>query len=366
MASSTILTQEQMSLVKPEHGVMIERGEGNANGFDRESIRSEYAPIRELESGTRYVEEGSATFLHADTDFPTAPTSVGESFGNVELVREVGGTQFIPRYTHGFTYDTEDGEVDDSFLAEMRDGILRLFDVQADYAFLQGMDREDGTAVFDGVFKWLEDNMPSENFIDCSNYDPSAGDLSGVPANIVLQEAYQKVTGHYVETQWDMAVAKHPVWSEWNQVGTFDGAVLQSQWEIMQATDDADVGVSRRHLLPNKIGLPTAPSQSGELQFNIDFPARTNSTYDSDIGDLSEFEDDDDVMYLIPNHGGDFYELYEEGTPDVRGPLEKDGFRERFEYKWRGGVVQGQNMQKRDTDVALDTIKLENVTALFD
>jgi hypothetical protein len=366
MATSSVLTQEQMSLVKPANGVMIERGEGNSNGFDREAIRTEFAPIRELANGTRYVEEGSATFLHTESDYPDAPTSVGESFGNVELVREVGGTQYIPRYTHGFTYDTEDGEVDDSFLAEMRDGILQMFDVQADYAFLQGMDDEAGNSVFDGVFQFLEDNMPSSNFIDCSNYDPSAGDLAGVPANIVLQEAYQKVTGHYVETQWDIAVAKHPIWSEWNQVGTFDGAILQSQWEVMQATDDAEVGVNRRLLLPNEIGLPTAPSQNGNLTFDIDYPARTNTGYTSDIGTLSDFEEADDVMYLIPEHGGDFYELYEEGTPDTRGPLEKDGFRERFEYKWRGGVVQGQNMQKRDTNVALDTIKLENVTALFD
>jgi hypothetical protein len=242
-----------------------------------------------------------------------------------------------------------------------------LFDVKADYAFLQGLNREDGSTVFKGVFQWLQDNMPSDNIINCADYDPSAGDLQGVPANIITEKAYEKVEGYYVETTWDIAVAKHPVWAPWNQYGTFDGAMVESQWELVNAADnDAGVGVMRRMLLPNKVGLPTAPAQSGSLTFDIDMPTRVNTSYSGPVGSRSNFEDDDDVMFLIPDHGGDFYELYEQGSPDIRGPIEKEGWKERFEYKWRSGVVYGQNGHKRDTDIARDAIKLENVTALFD
>lgn len=360
--TSSVLTEEQLTLTKPDEGVMINRDQEGIRGFDREAIRQEFAPTRQIDPGTKYIEEGQATFVDVDTDYPTGPAGIGESVGNIELVRVVGGQQEIPKYVHGYSIDIEDREVDDSFIADMRDGILKLFDAQADYAFLQGLDREDGTAVFKGVFEWLEDNMPSSNIINCADYDPSAGDLQGVPANIVSEVAYEKVTGNYVTTTWDLAVAKHGVWAKWNQLGTFDGAVVQSQWDLMQAEDnEAGVGVGRRILLPEDVGIPTAPEQSGSLTFSIDFPARTNSTYSSPLDDAS-----DDVMYLIPNHGGDFYELYEQGSPDVRGPLEKEGWKERFEYKWRAGVVYGQNSHKRDTNVAIDAIKLENVTALFD
>jgi hypothetical protein len=356
--TSSVLNEDQLTMMKPDAGIMIQRGEGETDGFDREAIRQEFAPVRTIDPGTKYIEEGQTTFLDQGTDFPEGPAGLGESLGNVELVRVVGGQQEIPKYVHGFSLDVEDREVDDSFVADMRDGILRLMDVQADYAFLQGLDREDGSTVFKGVFQWLQDNMPSSNIIDCSTYDPPAGDLQGVPANIVAEVAYQEVSGHYVTTTWDLAVAKHPVWAKWNQLGTFDGAVVQSQWDLMQADDnEAGVGVNRRILIPDQVGLPTAPQQDNSLTLDISMPSLSNSSTTS-LGD-------DDAMFLIPEHNGDFYELYEQPAPDIRGPLEKEGWKERFEYKWRAGVVFGQNQNKRDTDKAIDTIKLENVTDLF-
>lgn len=363
--TSSVLTEEQLTLVKPDEGVMIDRGDSVDAPRDMNQLRQEFAPVQELDAGTKYVEEGSATFVDADSDMPIGPAGIGESIGNIELVRVVGAAQEIPKYVHGFSLDIEDREVDDSFVADMRDGILTLFDVKADYAFLQGLQREDGTSVFDGVFAWLQSNMPAANIIDCSTYDPSAGDLQGVPANIIAEVAYERASNVYVSNRWDLAAAKPPVWAKWNQLGTFDGATIESQWELV-SDDEAAVGVDRRVTVPNNIGIPTAPSQDDSLVFSIDFPTRSNSTYDSSVGDIDGYSDDDDVMFLIPNHGGDFYELYEQGQPDFRGPIEKEGWQERFEYKWRGGVVYGQNAHKTDTNVARDVIKLENVTALFD
>lgn len=360
--TSSVLTKEQMTLVKPDEGLMVNRDEEGIRGFDREAIRYEIAPVETLEAGMKYVEEGQATFLDAETDMPVGPTGIGESMGNVELVRVQGGTQAIPRYTHGFSVDVEDEEVETSFVNEMRNGIMTLFDLKADYAFLQGLDRADGTEVFPGVFEWLDNNIPADNVIDCSTYDPSAGDLQGVPANVITEVAYGEVSGNYVTETWDLAIAKHPVWSKWNQYGTFDGAVVQSQWDLVDASqNEAAIGVNRRILLPEDIGIPTAPSQDETLTFPLEFPTRTNDGYTSPLADGS-----DDAMYLIPTHNGDFYELHEETEPSVRGPIEKEGWKERFEYKWRAGAVYGQNSHKRDTDIAMDAVKLENPTALFD
>lgn len=362
MATSSVLTEEQLTLTKPDQGVMMGRGESVDAPRDMERLRMELAPVRAIDPGTKYVEEGNATFISSETDMPIGPAGLGESMGNIELVREIGGQQEIPKYVHGFSVDVEDREVDDSFITEMRDGILTLFDVQADFAFFQGLTREDGTTVFKGVFQWLQDNMPSGNIIDCSQFDPSAGDLQGVPANIIKQKAYQKIEQIYVNETWDIAAAKPEIWADWNQLGTFDGAVITSQWDLVDASnDDVGVGVNRRFVIPHSLGIPTAPSDDGSFTFSIDLPSRVNSGYTSPLADAK-----DDAMFLIPDHGGDFYELYEQGSPDVRGPLEKEGWKERFEYKWRAGVVQGQNRHKTDVDVARDVVKLENVTALFD
>jgi hypothetical protein len=351
--TTSILTEKQQTLVKPDENLMFDR-----EGFDRRQIRMEYAPVNQIPPSQKFVENGDAMFIAPQSDYPEGPTSEGEVLGNMDLVRVTGGTQEIPRYTHGFTIDTEDTEVDTSHVQDLRDGVMELFGIQADYAFLQGLNDAAGNTVFDGLYKWLEDNMPSSNIIDCSTYDPSSGELQGVPANIVKQVALEQVTGEYIEGQWDIAAAKHEVWSYWNQLGTFDGATVESQWEMIRADDEMDVGVRRKNRVPQEIGL-RGPPGGGDLQLSIDFPSRTNSGYTSPLSDAK-----DDAMYLIPEHNGDFYELYEQGSPDHR-MLEKEGWKERHEYKWRAGVVQGQT-QKRDTDIAQDAIKLENVTALFD
>lgn len=360
MTTSSVLTEKQMHLVKPDEDLMFERQD-----FDRAAIRQEFAPVRQLDQGQRFVEQGDAMFIHPDSDMPEGPTGLGESMGSIDLVRVTGEQVEIPRYTHGFTLDIEDTEVDDTFVNDMRQGILEVFDIQADLAFMQGLDREDGTTVIKGVFQWLQDNMPASNIIDASTFDPSAGDLQGVPANIITQEAWREASGEYLgdnASQWDLAFAKPEVWADWNQYGTFDGAVVQSQWDLVDVTDNSDgVGVRRRITIPRSIGLRGPPSTES-LTFPIDFPTRVNTGYTSPLDDAK-----DDALWLVPQHNGDFYELWEQGEPDVRGPLEKEGWKERFEYKWRAGVVYAQTHRTDSSgSPAKDAIKIENVTALFD
>lgn len=359
--TTSVLHEDQLTLVKPDEGVMINRDTNPQLGFDRSAIRTEFAPVNELAAGQKYVEEGSGVFLDAETtDMPEAPTGIGEVFGNVGLVRVEGGRQQIPRYTHGFSVEIEDGEPQEGnqALMDKRDGIMEMFDVAADLAFLQGMTDDAGNAVFKGVFQWLQDNMPASNIIDANDYDLSAGDLGGVPANIVTEVAYGEIDNLYATNNWDIAAAKPRAFKHWNQYGTFDGAVVQSQWELLDASENtAGVGVQRRITVPPRIGLPSDPAQDEDLVFEIEMPALDNA-------DAGQANPKDDVMFLIPNHGGDFYELYERGEPDHR-VVEKEGFRERHEYKWAAGVVYGQNGHKFNTDIARDAIKIENVSTLF-
>lgn len=357
MVTSSILTKEQQELLKPDEDLMFDR-----EGFDRASIRREFAPVQTVDSGVKYVRQGTASYVHPDSTMPSGPTAEGESYGNIELVREVGGEQQIPRYVNGFMVEEEDMEVSEMsmHLQEMRDGIMELFDIQADLSFLTGLTDRAGNTVHSGVFQWLDDNIAADNVIDCSDFDLSTGDLNGLPANIVLRVAYGKVSGEYVTTTWDLAVAKQQVWALWNEVGTNDSNGNRSQWDLInpQGDDAAGVGVNRRILVPQKIGLRAPTSMSENLRFDIDFPSPASG--DDGVGTIGA---DDDVMYLIPQHDGDFYELYEQSTADVRGPIMKDGFRERFEYKWRAGVVQGQSF--RADNMARDAVKLENVESLF-
>lgn len=346
MTTTSILTKEQQELVEPDEDIMFER-----EGFDRQGLRRELAPVTTIEPGTRFVEQGQAVFVHPDSDMPEGPTSIGESLGNVELVREVGGSVQIPRYTHGFSLDIEDREVPEMnmFIQDMRDAILELFDLQADVAFINGLNDHAGNEVMPGVFQWLQDNMDASNIIDCSTYDLDAGDLNGIPANVVLREAYDEISGEYVTTTFDVAVAKHNVWSYWNEIGRADYNVNRSQWEMVQ--DDGDgVGVRRRMTLPDSTGLRAPSTMDADLTFDLSFPTANNGS-------------DDDVMFLIPQHNGDFYELYEQASPDVRGPIEKEGWRERWEYKWRAGATFG--FSHRAGGNATDVIKLENVSTLF-
>lgn len=342
MVTSTF-NKEMMEQVLPNENLMFYR-----SGFDRPSIRRELAGVTALSQGERYVKQGNASYIHPDSDMPTAPTATGESFGNIELVHDVGKQTEMPRYTNGFVYNEEEDELGGGYVNDLMRATMEVFDIQADLTFLFGLYDDQDNEVIPDVFSWLDGVIPSENVIDCSSFDVAGGDLNGLPANIIKQTAYENVTGEYVLNQWDVAVAKHSVWSDWNQLGTFDGTTgsEKSQWDLVQQNNDnANVGVNRSMKIPESIGLRSPKDMENRLTWDIDTI-------------------DDDTMYLIPNHGGDFYELYEQGTPDHRGPLMKDGFKQRHEYKWRGGVAYG--FSHRAKGLAPDTMRLDNVSSLFD
>jgi hypothetical protein len=359
MATTSFHTQEDfIEQVAPDEDVMLER-----RGRDRRGLRREVAPLTEMERGTRKIEEGDGVYVDHNSDMPTGTTGVGEVLGNVDIVRYLGDEVLIPRMTHGMTVDAEDLELGNANekVNRAQDALMEMFDIQADLQFLLGITDEEGNQVQPGVFEWLDSNIPSDNVINAGDYTSSYSISNGQPSNIVQRVAYETTEGIYADDSWDFAMYPHNVRALWNTIDSNSGATLKSQF--MDLGDDAQgVGssiVGGEFLIPSQTGLRTAPDQPDTLTFDItgNLPTAANGS-------------DDDVMYLIPDHGGDFFEVYEQPEPTmIQEPIRKNGGQLEYEFYWRAGQAFGFGSHETDDgaggSVAHDAVKIENVSALF-
>jgi hypothetical protein len=345
--------------IAPDEDVMLER-----EGRDRRGLRRELAPTTEMERGTRKIEEGNGVYVSAESDMPTGTTGVGEVLGNVDIVRYIGDDVVIPRMTHGMTVDAEDLEIGQANAKVQRaqDAVMEMFDIQADLQFLLGITDEEGNQVQPGVFEWLDNNIPASNVIDCSGYTSNYSISQGQPSNIIQRVAYEKTSGIYADDGWEQVIWPHNVRALWNTIDDNSGASLASQWMDL-GSDAQNVGSSvlaaDEFLIPSTTGLRTAPDQSDTLQFDItgNLPTASNGS-------------DEDVMWLIPEHNGDFFEVYEQPEPTmVQEPIRKPGGQLEYEFYWRAGQAFGFGSHQTDdgagSNVAYDAIKLENVSTLF-
>jgi len=361
MTTTSFGTEEDFTeMVEPEEDLMLTR-----EGFDRQSLRREIMPTQTIDRGTRQVEEGDGYYVSAKSDMPTGSTAVGEVMGNVDIERYVGNELEVPRMTHSMGLDAEDLEIDGQAdkIGRSRDAVMEMFDIQADLQTLLGITDEEGNLVRRGVFDWLDDNIPADNVINAADFTTDFGlSNDGQPSNIVQQTAYGKLEGIYANDGWDQVFMPHNVRSLWNTIDDNSGVSLQSQWLDMNA-DAAGVGssvVNDMFLIPNKTGLRTAPDASGDpLRFDIKgaLPTASNGA-------------DDDVMYLIPEHDGDFYQSFEQSEPTlIQDPIRKNGGRQEYEYYWRAGHGFGLGTHRIDDgsggQIAYDAIKIENVSQLF-
>jgi len=346
-------------MVAPDEDVMLER-----EGRDRRGLRRELAPLTEMERGTRKIEEGDGIYVDPNSDMPTGTTGVGEVLGNVDIVRYTGDEVNIPRMTHGMTVDAEDLELGNAGEKVNRgqDAVMEMFDIQADLQFLLGITDEEGNEVQPAVFHWLDDNMPSENIINAGDYTSKYSIDNGQPSNIIQNIAYGKTEGIYADDGWDMAAMTHSVDALWNTIDDNSGVSLKSQWADL-GDDTRGVGssvVNDMFKLPRFTGLRTAPDANDTLQFDLHEEALPTASNGAD----------DDVMYLIPDHGGDFFSVYEHPEPTlIEEPIRKNGGALEYEFYWRAGQAFGFGSHQTDDgaggSVAHDAIKIENVSALF-
>jgi len=352
MTSTTFLTEKVQTLLQPDEDLMLER-----EGRDRRALRRELMPTTEMADGERYVEEGDGMYVSPDTSMPATDTSVGEALGNVQIERYTGDQVRVPRMTHGMTLDVEDMNIDgaEDEVQRARDAVMELFDIQADIQALNGVTDVQGNQVQPSLTGWLDNNIPADNVIDASSGDYDEyrlGGTNGNPANIILQTAYSKTTGEYADDGWDYAMWQHDTAALWNAIDNNSGAVQKSLWLDLES-DSAGVGqsvVNDAVTIPKKTGLRTAPDQNDSLRFDYTFP--------------------DDTMYLIPDHRGDFFENYEQSGPAlIDEPIRKNGGKVEYEYYWRAGPAFGFGSHRNDDGsgdgVALDAVKIENVSSLF-
>ncbi len=358
MATTSFHSEDDFSeMVAPDEDVMLER-----EGRDRRGLRREIAPLTEMERGTRRIEEGDGIYVAPQSDMPTPETGVGEVLGNVDIVRYTGDDVMVPRMTHGMTVDAEDLQLGNANekVRRAQDAVMEMFDIQADLQFLLGVTDENGNQVQKGVFEWMDDNIPDENVINAADtdYDNYRLDNGGQPSNIVQRVAYGKTTGIYADDGWEMSLYPHNVEALWNTIDANSGAALKSQWANF-GDDSAGVGVGGEFTIPSHTGLRTAPDADETLKFDItgNLPTATNGA-------------DDDVMWLLPDHGGDFFEMYEHPEPTlIQEPIRKNGGALEYEYYWRAGQAYGFGSHQTDDgaggSIAHDAIKIENVSSLF-
>ncbi len=344
MTSTSYFTEEAQHLLLPDEDLMLER-----EGRDRRGIRRELMPTTEMERGTRYVEEGDGVYASAKSQMPESATAVGEVLGNVDIVRYTGDQIRIPRMTHGMTLDAEEMNIDNAEekVNRAQDVVMEQFDIQADLQTLLGITDENGNELKPDIFSWLDNHIPSENIIDASSLSLD------VPANAIVSEAYSKTTGEYADDGWDFVIWDHQTRALWNQIDNNSGVRQASQWLSLE-NDQAGVGqsiVNDSVLIPDSIGLRTPPDQPDSLQFDI-------TTMPSDS------------MYLIPDHGGDFFESYEQPEPTlIEDPIRKNGGRLEYEYYWRAGHAFGFGSHRTDDgsgdSIARDAVRIDNVSSLF-
>lgn len=360
MATTSFHTEEDFTeQIAPDEDVMLER-----EGRDRRGLRRELAPMTQMERGTRKIEEGDGVYVDPKSDMPTGTTGVGEVLGNVDIVRYIGDEVLIPRMTHGMTVDAEDLDIGGATekVNRSQDALMEMFDIQADLQFLLGITNEEGADTQPAVFHWLDDNMPADNIINAGDYTSKYSISNGQPSNIIQNIAYSKTEGIYADDGWDMAAMTHSVDALWNTIDDNSGVSLKSQWTDL-GNDSRNVGssiVNDTFKLPRYTGLRTSPDAPETLQFDLHdeaLPTASNG-------------DDDDVMYLIPDHGGDFFSLYEQPEPTmIQEPIRKNGGQLEYEFYWRAGQAFGFGSHQTDDgaggSVAHDAIKIENVSALF-
>jgi len=174
----------------------------------------------------------------------------------------------------------------------------------------------------------------------------------GIPANIIVGDAYGLTSGEYADDGWDYAVWQHDTASLWNRVDNNSGAVQKSLWLDLES-DSANVGssvVNDAVTIPQQTGIRTAPDQPDTLRMPYTFP--------------------NDTMYLVPQHDGDFFQMYEQDGPTmIDEPIRKNGGKIEYEYYWRAGQAFGFGSHRNDDGSgdgeALDAVKITNVSTLF-
>lgn len=353
MVTTSTLKQEAVTAALPDDDVMLERRGFQTRGLRRE-LGPDVMPVNGIGNDTRKVEAGNASFVDEDSDLPLGPTGIGETGGSVGLTEERGSEFDLFRYAHHMRVLEEDEEVDAAQVAEKTRAMMELFDLKMDHTVFSGVSDENGNTLRNDIFSELKSNIPSSRTIDCSTLS-LANDLNGVEANVFREEAYAQMEGHYFQDQWAVGIAKHPVWARLNALDTADGAAIFTHWEVSGGERVAGTPglINRRFRVPSYLGLPSSSANAGDLSFNI-----------SSLGS--------DEMLLLPPTNGDFMQLWEQGTPDSRGPIQKSGWAHEFEYKMWGGhafasdfAAGGDAPQDDNGNPYPDCIHVTNLSSLF-
>lgn len=353
MTTTSTFKREELQEQLPDENAMLERRGFQTRGFRRE-LGPDILPVNPLDQGVREIEAGNKAFMDEDSDFSLAPTGLGEAGGAVGITEERGDKFQMYRKASHIRVSEEDEEVDADNLSEKQRAVLELFDLTFDSWVFRGIQDENGNTIRNDIFSQLKSGIPTARTLDLSTYGVDA-DLNGVRANIFREEAYSLMEGHYFDDSWAVLIAKHPVHAKLNQLDTNDGAGIFTEWDISSGERVASNPglIDRKVRVPSYLGLPSTAGNAGSLSFPID-----------SLGS--------DEALLLPSHNGDWMQLWEQPSPDVRDPIPVRGWGREIEYKIWGGHAFDTEMSAggdRPVDDAgnpyPDAIHITNVSSLF-
>lgn len=346
MPTSTRNKNDDTLVIEPNEAQMFSR-----EGLDRKGIRREFASVQALALDDLYEERGDVNFADPRTlDAPYGPTGMGETGGSGMRTLKVDGERWKTfRYAAGYQIEAED--VTNPQL--QRDAILEQFDFFADANWLKGVEDQDGTQIRQGMFNWLNANIPSSRVLDCENFDGDSGDedYTGTPEDLFGKDMYENADFRILDPnspKWDLMLGRKEALSNFNKrSGSEGGNPGETYWERING-DEYIAGVNNRATIPETLTLDTLPD---------------SVNYDPVTVDLST-ELGTDEVYIFPDMDAvreNYWRLSEMPTPET---YESDGRAGKsfVDYVWRYSHKFDPGTRYSN---APDAFKLTNVSALF-
>lgn len=327
---STRNNEEQLTeVIEPEERQLLER-----KGFDRRQIRFELANVTQVDPVDQRAEYGGERYLHPETDGPVGPTTVTESASSgIEIVEAEKTEVSLHRFTNKISLNVEDQEIDERTAREKRNALMELFDTTFDMAFLTGVEDEHGNVIQISYLQWLKDHIPQERVIDASE------EVYERAANIIVEDAYSRVTGELVQEDWGMMLGKHEALAQFRRYE--DGDSDRTVMEMITDGNTSGISVGEVMHIPEKIALKGV---DGEV-------------FTRQVDDIGE----DEVILLPAEAREEFVQIFETSEPMARGPMSEQNFKLSFEYLARHGVGFAEDRY----DDATDAIRIVNVSDAF-
>ncbi|MFH5840505.1 hypothetical protein [Haladaptatus sp. CMAA 1909] len=318
-------------------------------GWERKNYRYDFANAQNLELTDQYVKESDRDFLNPDTtEMPHGPSGISEvSGGGVDFVTQEGDVLPTFRFNHGYTIALEEA-LSGADVQEKTRAVMEIFDHFADGMWMTGIYDRNGNQERMGALQWLKSSIPSSRSFDCSStsYDNYRG--NGKQSDILKYDAYSELSGRIIQDGKWTAIGRHEALAQFNKsVDDSSGSTDDTYWDRFHATEEGDIGIEQKYLIPPQLTLSEAPN--GMEPHSIDLT--------SELGP--------DEIILTPNFEDirqKYWMLHQMNTPE-HWMVERSGGRIQNDFIWR----YSHSFDPLNSHAsATDSIHITNLSALLE